>query len=311
MATPKLVPLHPDVRRYLEKEYGLVTDSNTRYPMEELVELVSRHARKIANEAMDGIFGGENFGIPWTGPPFCMERLASFLGHIVVRGKPPLSEEAELHPNPESPGHYLIYCNPALPTTRQNFGIAHELGHTVIPPYDFRARKREAVYNDEAYSVLEALCNVAASELLLPFGAFQRELARHKSLDIESWSRIAELFDASREAVALRAVRLSSEPLAFVRFSHKLKPSEMKKPLGKQKKLRVDYCRQSNSFDHYFPPHKSVFDDCPLNAVYKDEKPYSGDFSFAFRAGELRFNVSAVFQQLPNDDGNVLALVRP
>jgi uncharacterized protein DUF955 len=310
VANPKLVPLHPDVRRYLESEYGLVLARGATYPMTELIELVSAHSRRIAASAMKGIFMGQDFGVRWEGPPFSVEALASFLGHRVIREKPPLSDEAELHPNPDSPGYYLIYCNPALPYSRQNFGIAHELGHTIIPPYDFRARKR-ATSDDQAYSALETLCNAAASEFLLPFEPFKQELVRQGKLSVESWTQIADLFEASREAVALRAIKLGpgAKPLALVRFSHKLKPVQIKSGQAHRTELRVDYCRPSNGFQHYFPPHKSVPDNSPLEKVFFEEKPYSGDFVFDLKTGPQTFYTEAVYQHLATEKGHVLALI--
>jgi hypothetical protein len=315
---PSKVPVHEDVRRYLKAQHNLNIPRGGQYCQRRLENLVTQHARRLVEDARRGIFNGEEFPLRWEGPPFRVEQLASLLGHKVINEKPPTSEEAELHPWVENPGSYIIYCNPELSKNRQNFGIAHELGHTIIPPFDLKVRKRERleITEEPAYLVLEKLCNLAASEILMPSSAFLDHVEKYGDLNCDTWAKLSEMFGASREAVGRRIVNLSETPVAFVRLSNKLKPTELRDACqyrlfgdGPEEKLRVDYCCRSEQFEFYFPKDKSVPEDSPLITVYNKEEEYSGVMEFEIDGKMQTFHTEACFAYGGGNEDQVLALV--
>ena len=308
------VPLHPDVRAYLALQHSIRVDGTpAHYDRQQLEALVIAHARELAASAIKGTYDGCDMGCPWEGPPFDVKQLASALGHHIVWQKPMASEDAELHPIPGRPGEYKIYCNPESSESRQNFNIAHELGHTIIPPINFQRRSRH-VPDDPEHQVLERLCNLAASELLLPYAPFVADLQRTGGPRLESLDELSSLYRASPEAVARRMVSVSQEPLALAFFSMKLKPKDRKEEgqgflfdvPSPQPALRVDYCLPSAAFVHYLPEHKSVPEDSPLIRVLETQTPYVGPVHLELKSKTVVFQVEACHSW-----GRVLTLLRP
>lgn len=138
----------------------------------------------------------------WQGPPFDPFELAEILNVRVVPSQE--VEDAMLIPEGR---RYRIDFNPSQSQRRIRFSIAHELAHTLFPDCRDQVRKRlrRADMSSDVWQ-LEMLCNIAASEFLMPAG----------NLPIESMGRItidniiefSHEFDASIEAVLLRIVRL-------------------------------------------------------------------------------------------------------
>ncbi len=300
----KKVPLHSDVKAYLESRHGMRFRKDLAFfDKRRVEELVVHHSRQVVTEALSGIYDGCDTGVPWPGPPFDLRLLASFLGHEVIDAKPTLSDDAELHPIIEQPGSFRIYCNPDCPVKRQNFSIAHELGHTIIPPPNGQLRTR-LHSEDPAYDFLERLCNLAAAEFLLPFSVFSKDL-KASGISYTSMVALSELYTASYEAVGRRMITICDEPVGLAIFSMKLAPRQMKEQGqgflfymdSPKEKLRVDYCYCNNSFKAFIPQNKSVPEDSPLLSVHSQESHYRGMISIhkyefqaeAFCVGERVF----------------------
>ncbi|MFL5483649.1 MAG: ImmA/IrrE family metallo-endopeptidase [Gemmatimonadaceae bacterium] len=112
-----------------------------------------------------------------------------------------------------------IEFNPTRPRGRLNYSLAHEIAHTLFPDYADTVRHRATrteVKGDEWQ--LEALCNIAAAELLMPFGAMASQKATHT--DIDQLVNQQKLFDVSTEALFIRSARLSDLRIAMFCAAH-------------------------------------------------------------------------------------------
>ncbi len=134
-------------------------------------EVVSAKAEEIALAALsDG----------WEGPPYDPFELARRL-NIPVVARDELYD-ARIVPGPGK--RFALEYNPSRPRGRVRFSVAHELAHTLFPDASEEIRYRDATTGrgGDDWQV-ELLCNIAASELLMPTGAFPQ--LREESLDIE------------------------------------------------------------------------------------------------------------------------------
>jgi Zn-dependent peptidase ImmA (M78 family) len=96
-----------------------------------------------------------------------------------------------------------ILYNPQRPRGRVAFSIAHEIGHTFFPNTLTGARFRDICSDDSREAnELERLCDLAASELLMPLEEFRDELKNLFTL--AAVENIAEKFGSSFEATAFR-----------------------------------------------------------------------------------------------------------
>lgn len=167
---------------------------------EDPIEVITRRAREIALEAMDD---------GWTGPPFDPIELADRLGV-------PLSARADIRDARTVPAGgetVRIEYNPNRPAARVRYSLAHELAHTLFPDCHEQVRYRLArpeITGDEWQ--LEALCNLAAAEFLMPVGSLPHMAG--EELAIERLMDLRQGFAVSAEALLLRAARLAAEPVA-------------------------------------------------------------------------------------------------
>jgi Zn-dependent peptidase ImmA (M78 family) len=219
------------------------------------------------------------FGQPTM--PLDIDALASFLGIAQSQDAPLHSDDAELVPVEN--GRVAMRVNPDRPETRKRFSMAHEVSHTFFPHYqlklwcrtDARLRRRE---NPD--DLLEMLCDIGASELVMPLPWFA-----HDAATVTTGAELLELakkYNASCEATLRRFVETSERNLQAVFFSWKLKPTEKWKLNTRQqrlfgasgdgqpvRKLRIDYSIPSPSADggYFLPPDKSVEHAAPLDAA--------------------------------------------
>jgi Zn-dependent peptidase ImmA (M78 family) len=97
----------------------------------------------------------------------------------------------------------IIAYNPDRPRPRVAFTIAHEIAHTFFPNSSSGARFRSICEsNSREANELERLCDLGASELLMPLIDFQRRAAGNFSL--LKVQELCEAFGSSFEATAFR-----------------------------------------------------------------------------------------------------------
>lgn len=274
--------LHPEVARLVRREGG-------RFGTEDPEQLVVLYCRELVRAL---IAGTHLPGVQWPGPPFCVRMLASLLGHRLEERSDLHSDDAELHPDPARPGFRIIRYNPARPASRQNFSIAHEITHTIFEPGPQRVCRRE-VPADEPGQFLETLCDVGASELLMPYDAFCRDYAA-VGFTVDGVEQLANQYGASREAIANRMVKINNRRCAVAIFSLRRKPAELKdrnqgflfEECRPDAKLRVDYSVCGNGFPH-IPKNKSLPDDSPLYRSHRWGSDFSGELT-VFAGGRER-----------------------
>jgi hypothetical protein len=143
---------------------------------------------------------------------------------------------------------------------RQRFTIFHEIAHTFLPGYRHAPQYRcTPLATTSRRDPSEVLCDVAASELLMP-ARYVRTVIADASFDLDSVHALAENCDASLEAAARRFVSMWPEPCLLLRMEVTTKPRD---PTG-QPNLRVTSTVANGPWP-YMPQHKSVRDAHVLN----------------------------------------------
>jgi O-acetyl-ADP-ribose deacetylase (regulator of RNase III) len=164
------------------------------------VAVISARARAVVLEAIDQ---------GWVGPPFDPLLLAALLG-IEVEAN---SEVRDARTLATSKGRFRIEFNPNRPRGRMRYSVAHEVAHTLFPDCAARVRNRLAhreLQGDDWQ--LEALCNVAAAEFLMPLNSLAPRV--EDSLSIHTVLELQRQFDVSTEALLIRLAETSDLPLA-------------------------------------------------------------------------------------------------
>lgn len=140
---------------------------------------------------------------------------------------------------------------------RRRFTVLHEVVHTFFPGYRHATQYRctPKPLRTSGVDDIEVLCDIGASELLLP-RRHCADLVAEASFDLDSVEDLAKACGASLEAAARRFVSLWPEPCLLVRMERMTKPRE---PDGVPK-LRVSSALASGAWP-FMPRYKSVPDD--------------------------------------------------
>ena len=200
---------------------------------EDPVEAVTRRARDVVIRALDD---------GWAGPPFEPLELAEKLGIVVAA----IDEVRDARLVAYGASRLRIEFNPNRSRRRVRYSIAHEIGHTLFPDCADEIRHRESA--DERGIghewQLEALCNIAAAEILMPMGTLPALSAGEVGLD--RLIELREKYDVSTEATFIRFVRVTDEPCAMFCASRVGHP-------GPTARHRIDYMIGSSTWP--FPVH--------------------------------------------------------
>jgi len=165
------------------------------------IDAITEKARQVVVAALDE---------GWSGPPFDPLWLAAFLNLDVI----PREDVGEARTVPVGKTKFRIEFNPNRPRGRQRYSLAHEIAHTLFADCGERIRHRashEGITGDDWQ--LEALCNVAASEFLMPFGSMPTLSA--PKLGVDHLMKMRKDFDVSTEALFIRAARITDEVCAM------------------------------------------------------------------------------------------------
>jgi len=171
------------------------------------VDVMEEKARSLALRAMDD---------GWKGPPFDPLALARWL-KIPIEARDDIPDARMV---PLGDGSLVLEYNPMRPRGRLRFSIAHEIAHSLFPDCAAEVRNRgvTAIRASDDWQ-LEALCNIGASELLMPLGSFS-DLAATE-LSIKSVMELRKQFDVSVEACLIRIIKLArSQCTAFCASKH-------------------------------------------------------------------------------------------
>ncbi len=225
------------------------------------IEYIVERARALVTKALDQ---------DWFGPPFDPMALAGILGYEVR----PVADVPEARTVPAAEEKFRIEFNPNRPVGRVRYSLAHEIAHTIFPDCAERIRNRVAHANTTADEwQLEALCNIAAAEILMPFGTFPTPTA-----ELISINRVRDLqkqYRVSTEALLLRIVHLA--PITCAVFSASQFES------GKNRgKWRLDYVVGSPHWDvdvskDFVPPADTCLRECErIGFTTSREETWSG-----------------------------------
>jgi hypothetical protein len=105
---------------------------------------------------------------------------------------------------------YIVEVDKAHGASRQNFSLCHEIGHTFF--LDSPSERVGAEFScspivNQENNKIEYLCNVAATELLMPEGDFQRVTSDFRP-SLASARMVAAAFGTSLETTLLRILEL-------------------------------------------------------------------------------------------------------
>src|SRR5947209_6520782 len=131
-------------------------------------------------------------------PPLDPFALADYLKIAVV----PREDIRDARTVPAGGGRFVIEFNPNRPRGRVRYSISHEITHTLFP--DCRELIRNRATHEEMKAdewQLEMLCNIGASELLMPVGSFPS--LQEQTLSIDHLMELRKEYDVSTEALLL------------------------------------------------------------------------------------------------------------
>ncbi len=285
----KQVYSHSSVLRLIELHRHISQDPR---------EIIRSLVRNQLNEARNSL---------WTGPPFDPRILASIMGIQCEESTELIrSKDAELHPT--AAGELVIRYNPDRPRTRQNFSIAHEICHTLFPEYEDRIHARHKIGKYDSDSELEFLCDLGASEIILPGPEFDSNV-RQRGVALESLKELSTRYEASREASAIRMIGIGISPCALMVLNYQRRPVEISQIEAAKyqlslfddyssdtppMKLRVEFCLPSKQFSEFIPKHKSIDESCPLYHVSVTKEEFRGNICLDLNNQILEFYVEAM-----------------
>jgi O-acetyl-ADP-ribose deacetylase (regulator of RNase III) len=190
----------------------------------------------------------------WSGPPYSPFALAEMLGVKLL----PTEDVLDARTHSDASGRFTIEFNPQRPAARTRYSIAHELGHTLFPDCAAATRNRATHLDmkDDDWQ-LESLCNIAAAEILIPFGTLHEELSIRPSIGLVLDLR--RKFLVSCEAIVNRLIKLSAYPcVAFLARRDSLKPRYFVEYRIASPALRDEFAIHRG----YVLPHSSKASEC-------------------------------------------------
>lgn len=140
----------------------------------------------------------------WGGPPYCPKELTSLFG---IKCK-------EVDHDIDGEGRILLnrvkkieieYRKGRLPE-RQRFTIFHEFAHTLFPDYCEFIPQHQSLQKNPPSPVkkFENLCDIGASEMLMPFEDFTADIQKQEYLCVESVHNLRERYHSSIDATIYR-----------------------------------------------------------------------------------------------------------
>lgn len=241
-------------------------------------------------------------------PPFLPQVMAQVQG---VRVAPTLlgpSLSALLIPIEE--GGFIARVNSAHTRERQNFSLAHEIGHTFLmePDASQVVDRLIGIVGIEEYTKFEeTLCHLAASELLMPYYVF-RQCASQYDFSVDAVGPLSDIFATSATATAVSIGQVSPRPCHVILWKHSVQSTPERPTLrvswATSSKTRVSEGRSSFiALSMLTDKTSSIFEaytsEGPIHSYeYLPLKGFRGLCNIqsqAFGRGEYRYVVSLVF----------------
>lgn len=200
------------------------------------IEVMTRKVREIVLKARDA---------GWDGPPFNPVELARQMD-IRVEASAAVPDARTVV---DERGARIEY-NPQQRRARARFSIAHEIVHTFFPDVGDAVRNRGGDPSSRDDWQLELLCNLGASEIVMPVGSLPK-LDEVPSLEKLIEDRLQ--FDVSTEAYLIRIVSVTDAPITmFIASPHQLDQSS---------EYRIDYAIASSSAPQWKLGERSIPED--------------------------------------------------
>lgn len=233
-----------------------------------------------------------------TAPPVPLHVLASFQGIRTI-------ERVEMESSGRlitSAGGSIVQVNSRESPFRQNFTIAHEIAHTLLPAYATHPHDVEDAHTGDYPQTAEEehLCDVGASALLLP-ERWLRPAAQQRTPSLASLQDLARQFKASLEATARAVARLDVWPFALVFWEPGWRKADRAAaaqgdPIPPA--LRVTRAIAAPSFGVYIPRNKSVAEDTSIYQAYASGSPTHGIDRLTLRTIDTDVEAESVYVPL-------------
>ena len=172
-------------------------------------------------------------------------------------------------------GH-VIKVNQNHNLTRQNFSCAHEIGHNLLRELKMELNTENIEYRTfdpqgeqkARTAARERLCDVAATELLMPELVFRKYLSGF-GVSVHSIELLANIFRVSIRAAAWRIAEVSVEPCLALLW----KLWGRSRPKGLRFMWRVGPGREPRGKANYMPVHTLVRYPSKLHRAYEHDSP--------------------------------------
>jgi len=224
----------------------------------------------------------------------------------------PSSIDAMIVPSEDGRLKILLYRS-ITQHERQNFSICHEIAHTFFPDCAEFIRMRASRHEKaDPEREVEVLCNIAASELLLPGDHFIVSLHEY-GLALRSVIPLSEQLKASKSATIIKMVSSGIKICAAVFLEPGHRKYANKWGTDTAPKMRVVYTVPSPGFGYFIPRNKSVPDDSCVYVAVGTNEVTNGREDWGI-LGHPVYDVEAMY--LPPRDSNdliprVVALLMP
>jgi hypothetical protein len=149
------------------------------------------------------------------GPPFDPFEYADRLG-ITVEERDDMGLDGMLEC--DAAGRFVIRLRKDVSKERKNFTLAHEIAHTFF--YDVLTHPKSYRGHHDFDPEEEHLCDIGASELLMPSSAFKQDLFCEEEITPVTLFRLAKLYQVSLKAVAVKVLGVTNN-LACVAWKKK------------------------------------------------------------------------------------------
>jgi len=204
----------------------------------------------------------------WKGPSFCPKMLASLFDIRCKEVDSEIGGEGRILPYPDGK-LWIEYRKGPIPE-RIRFTIFHEFAHTLFPDFCDLLPHHQAASSatKDPEKEFENLCDVAASEMLLPLEEVKDDLAQLKHVSFEELTRLSRRYEASIDATTHRFAELvEGVPVVAVFLTDQKDENCGRGPLW------VKYCCRNAEFKGYIPkgntpPATSVALHCGLASIW-------------------------------------------
>ena len=153
---------------------------------------------------------------------------------------------------------YVIGVNAQHSSTRQRFTIAHEIAHRLVNQTFLTGSARietrqTSFFKSKAPNYyIERLCNIAASELLLPEILLQKDDLVGANPSLDALWKIARSYQASLEATGIRLIDGGWWNAVFTRWSRQVEPETDKS------RIRAEWSAAPKSLSWLVPKNRSL-----------------------------------------------------